>query len=576
MGSNTIEITAADPDYSNTDSIIVIREPETTPPTVGATIPADQATGIAVNLPVTVTFSEEMNSSTINVETFLLTDGSGEVNGSVTYTDQTATFVPDTTLVYETLYTARVTTGVTDLSGNAMAEEYSWSFTTGDTPDTTPPTVTSVYPTNGTQCVAIGSTLQAYFDEPMLPATINGETVTLTDMNRTEQKYGFIEYSDTDLKVSFNPYTDLALNTSYRATIKSGASDLAGNPMTADYSWTFSTPGGGSGDWYSTSTLNVPSARWLHTAVWTGTEMIVWGGYKEGAVYVPNTDSWRLSSVSDVRRKHTAVWTGSEMIVWGGEDINGTLGTGGRYTPSTDGWTATSSVNAPTPRQSHTGVWTGSEMIVWGGSTSGEPTDTGARYHPETDSWQPLSKTGAPTARYLHSAVWTGSEMIVWGGLTSGGQISNTGARYNPATDSWQPLSTDGAPDARYLHSAVWTGSEMIVYGGVKGYPLNTGGAYNPGTDSWHPMSTDCAPSSRYEHTAVWTGSRMLVFGGRDTNNMGAAYDPVTDSWLMLPIYNAPAGRSNHSAIWTGNEMIIWGGGLTTGGTTNTGGRYTP
>ena len=45
---------------------------------------------------------------------------------------------------------------------------------------------------------------------------------------------------------------------------------------------------------------------------------------------------------------HTAVWTGSEMIVWGGFD-SGTsyLNTGGRYNPSTDSWTATSTTNAP-------------------------------------------------------------------------------------------------------------------------------------------------------------------------------------------------------------------------------------
>ena len=71
------------------------------------------------------------------------------------------------------------------------------------------------------------------------------------------------------------------------------------------------------------------------------------------------------------RKFHTAVWTGSEMIVWGG--TNGSpLNTGGRYNPSADAWTATSTTNAPDARDSHTAVWTGSEMIVWGG-TNGKP-----------------------------------------------------------------------------------------------------------------------------------------------------------------------------------------------------------
>src|SRR5436309_13568174 len=66
------------------------------------------------------------------------------------------------------------------------------------------------------------------------------------------------------------------------------------------------------------------------------------------------------------RYEHTAVWTGSGMIVWGG--FNGSyLNTGGRYNPGTDSWTATSTTSAPAGRYEHTAVWTDSEMIVWGG-----------------------------------------------------------------------------------------------------------------------------------------------------------------------------------------------------------------
>ena len=67
------------------------------------------------------------------------------------------------------------------------------------------------------------------------------------------------------------------------------------------------------------------------------------------------------------RNYHTAVWTGSEMIVWGGLGVEVDFNTGGRYSPSTDTWTATSTTNAPSGRDLHTAVWTGTEMIVWGG-----------------------------------------------------------------------------------------------------------------------------------------------------------------------------------------------------------------
>ena len=82
-------------------------------------------------------------------------------------------------------------------------------------------------------------------------------------------------------------------------------------------------------------------------------------------------DTWTATSTTgapDGRAYHTAVWTGSEMIVWGGADSSGNdISTGGRYNPSTDSWTATSTTNAPSARSAHTAVWTGSEMIVWGG-----------------------------------------------------------------------------------------------------------------------------------------------------------------------------------------------------------------
>ncbi len=326
-------------------------------------------------------------------------------------------------------------------------------------------------------------------------------------------------------------------------------------------------PNGCSDDtWTSTSTNNVPSARSDHTAVWTGSEMIVWGGFDglnlltTGARYNPSMDSWTATSTTNApsfRHYHTAVWTGSEMIVWGGG-----VNTGGRYNPGTDTWVATSTTNAPTPRSNHTAVWTGSEMIVWGGYNNGNTyLNTGGRYNPGTDTWVATSTTNAPSARSVHTAVWTGSEMIVWGGL-NGFQILNTGGRYNPITDSWTATGTSNAPDFRAGHTAVWTGYEMIVWGGfnTNEADLNTGGRYDPGTDSWTTTEWATAPSTRASHTAVWTGYEMIVWGGYDFYmgpylNTGGRYNPRTDSWTATSTTNAPSVRSLHTAVWTGNQM---------------------
>jgi N-acetylneuraminic acid mutarotase len=309
--------------------------------------------------------------------------------------------------------------------------------------------------------------------------------------------------------------------------------------------------------WTATTTTNAPTARESHTAVWTGSEMIVWGGYvggtsvNTGGRYNPGTDSWTATTTTNAptaRNGHTAVWTGSEMIVWGGRDVNFVrLKTGGRYDPSTDSWTATTTTNAPPARYFHTAVWTDSEMIVWGGFFP--DTNTGGRYDPSTDSWTATTTTNAPTARSGHTAVWTGTEMIVYGG-GDGIVLLNTGGRYNPSTDSWIPTSTANAPEPRGVHTAVWTGTEMIVWGGCIDSSCSitdTGGRYNPGTDGWTATTTTNAPTGRAEHTAVWTGTEMIVWGGFGFNgnllNTGGRYNPSTDSWTATSTTSAPTAR---------------------------------
>ena len=107
--------------------------------------------------------------------------------------------------------------------------------------------------------------------------------------------------------------------------------------------------------------------------------MIVWGGTVQGSGsdniawrYNPGMDSWLASSTTNApggRESHRAVWTGSEMIVWGGylyDGANHELNTGGKYNPGTNNWIATSTTNVPAGRDTHGAVWTGSEMIVWG------------------------------------------------------------------------------------------------------------------------------------------------------------------------------------------------------------------
>src|ERR1019366_4645529 len=96
------------------------------------------------------------------------------------------------------------------------------------------------------------------------------------------------------------------------------------------------------------------------------------GNLNDGGRYNPTANSWTAVTTNGApagRYFHTAVWTGSEMIVWGGvgSGYGGVFNAGGRYSPTANSWTAVTTTGAPAARYQHTAVWTGSEMIVWGG-----------------------------------------------------------------------------------------------------------------------------------------------------------------------------------------------------------------
>ena len=128
-GQNCLTIFATD-NTGNTgqDSITITYAPDT-PPEVISTSPANNANDVAINTPISVTFSEAMDAVSITTATFLVNDGSSNMGGTVSYSSTTATFTPAAILDYNTTYTATITTGASDLAGNALQADYVWSFT---------------------------------------------------------------------------------------------------------------------------------------------------------------------------------------------------------------------------------------------------------------------------------------------------------------------------------------------------------------------------------------------------------------------------------------------------------------
>ena len=217
--------------------------PDTTPPTVISTIPVNGATNVPFNQAISITFSEAMNPATISSTTFNLAGPGGTaIAGLVTYATigNAATFTPTADLVPGTVFTATVTTGATDLAGNALASNYVWTFTTGAAPDTTPPTVVSTIPLNGATGVAINQAVSATFSEAMNPLTITSATFQLAAPGGALIA-ATIAYDPTNFIATLTPSTSLVYNTTYTATITTGETDLAGNALTSNYVWTFTT-----------------------------------------------------------------------------------------------------------------------------------------------------------------------------------------------------------------------------------------------------------------------------------------------------------------------------------------------
>jgi hypothetical protein len=210
---------------------------DTTAPTVSFILPANAATGIALNTNITATFSEAMNPSTITPLTFTLKQGNASISGAVTYVGKTAIFHPTGNLAVSAIYTATVTTGVKDLAGNALAVTKTWSFTTGTTADTTAPTVSSIFPADTATGIVVNANITATFSEVMDPSTVTAATFTLKQ--GTTPISGAVSNAGTT--ATFNPNSNLAANTVYTATVTTGVKDLAGNALAVTKTWSFTT-----------------------------------------------------------------------------------------------------------------------------------------------------------------------------------------------------------------------------------------------------------------------------------------------------------------------------------------------
>lgn len=219
------------------------KAPDIIAPTVVSTNPINSAIGIPFNQKLSANFSEAMDPVTVTAANFTLantTQGGTKVTGVVLYSGTTATFTPNTILLPNTTYTATISTAVKDLAAVSLLSNYVWSFTTGNVADAISPSIVSTDPVRYDIGVPLNKSVAAIFSEFMDQSTITTATFTLANATLGGLVVsGTVNY--TGVTAVFVPLNNLNPNTTYTASINTGAKDLAGNSIVSNYYWSFTT-----------------------------------------------------------------------------------------------------------------------------------------------------------------------------------------------------------------------------------------------------------------------------------------------------------------------------------------------
>ena len=318
------------------------------------------------------------------------------------------------------------------------------------------------------------------------------------------------------------------------------------------------------------------SPREAAVAVWTGTEVIIWGGrvgnmaLLDGAAYNPSTDTWRtIASNSWGHPAAHAVWTGTEMVVLA---KNG----GAAYDPATDTWhdlpllgEGSGAFLAP--------VWTGQELLGIGLDVA--PNDasvslTTSVLGADDATWEQRSSTDVGGNAFDTSSdqqvVWTGSEAVVWSGF-------GPGWAYDPKADGWReiPATTEGSAGAATFQPVAVDGTLYQVLTNIEEpvVPSSQITLLRATADGWTDVAALQDRTGGKRPTVTTAGGRILVVS---VDFPPLAYDVAADAWSDPDGTQLRAAGSNQATAWTGDELVLWGGTDPAGGAMATGWRWHP
>jgi hypothetical protein len=256
----------------------------------------------------------------------------------------------------------------------------------------------------------------------------------------------------------------------------------------------------------------------------------------------PAPEGWRRGSPGPLRHRDGAVevWTGTELVVWGG-DPNGD--SGAAYDPAADRWREIAPSPIPALCQA-AASWSGREVLMAGPSCTSGAGSAAAAYDPAADRWRTLTLSSSPLLGGAPAvSAWTGTEWVV---VSSAGPAAALDPAAGPAGPSGSPVgrwrALAAAPRSfatATFATAVWTGRELVVFGNEfheKG-PASAGpvfqhwaATFDPAPGRWRTLPE---PPFELAATSVWDGRRLVAW---DQNLHAAALEPgATTGWQALP-----------------------------------------
>ncbi len=244
VGTTTVVATSG---TTTGNTIVTIASPanpiDNAAPLVDFVNPANLMTGQNLDRSIYIVFTKyNIDTATLNSQNITLTDNQGNPVPAALVTgccNRIATFVPAVPLQASTTYTVNLTTGIKNLAGVAMAQPYSWSFSTAPTGTIATTTIEFTNPlANGTD-FPIDRMIHLIFNKKMDVASVNANTYYLRDALGNTVNVMYMSRGGGQFMLV--PHMNMNRNASYTVFVTTGVKDAGGTPLSAPYSWSFTT-----------------------------------------------------------------------------------------------------------------------------------------------------------------------------------------------------------------------------------------------------------------------------------------------------------------------------------------------